>query len=201
MKDATFLLRDVSATERLARAFAQSIRERAVLALNGPLGVGKTKFVQELASALDIDDLVSSPTFTMLNEYHSGRLPLFHLDLYRLSEGFGAGAVSMLDLELSEIFENPHVVVIEWAELLVRSEQEEANFLAGLDYLQIDFAYDARDEVLTDNQSSSLYKDIKDILEDDARAAPRRVRIHPFGLQSGAILQEVLTAVPELADN
>ncbi|HEY9679990.1 MAG TPA: tRNA (adenosine(37)-N6)-threonylcarbamoyltransferase complex ATPase subunit type 1 TsaE [Oculatellaceae cyanobacterium] len=201
MKEATFLLRDVTATGRLARAFAQSIRERAVLALNGPLGVGKTKFVQELASSLDIDDLVSSPTFTMLNEYHSGRLPLFHLDLYRLSEGFGAGVVSMLDLELSEILENPHVVVIEWAELLEGSEQEGANFLAGLDYLQVDFAYDVGDEVLTDNQSSSLYKDIKYILEDDAQAAARRVRVHPFGLQSGAILQEVLTAVPELTDN
>jgi tRNA threonylcarbamoyladenosine biosynthesis protein TsaE len=198
---ATFILRDVAATERLACAFAASISERAVVALNGPLGVGKTRFVQELASALDIDDLVSSPTFTMLNEYHSGRLPLYHLDLYRLSEGVGTAAVSMLDLELAEIFEGLHVVVIEWAELLERAEQEGANFLAGLDYLSANFAYDTRDEVLTDNKSSSLYKELKEILQEEERAPARRVSIRPFGAHSEAILQAVLTAVPELVDN
>ena len=200
---ATFILRDVSATELLARAFAENIGDRAVVALNGPLGVGKTRFVQELASALDIDDLVSSPTFTMLNEYHSGRLPLFHLDLYRLSEGFGEAAVSMLDLELSEIFEGPHVVVIEWAELLASAQLEGANFLAGLDYLSANFAYEGEGDrnQPTDNKSSSLYKDINEILKEDAPALARRVCVRSFGTHSEAILQAVATDVPELADN
>jgi tRNA threonylcarbamoyladenosine biosynthesis protein TsaE len=86
-----------------------------ILLLNGPLGAGKTVFVKGLATALGIDpEEVTSPSFTLVNP-HIGRLPLFHIDLYRVEEG--AGAAHAVDLE--ELLNDPRaVIVIEWAERL-----------------------------------------------------------------------------------
>lgn len=86
-----------------------------ILLLDGPLGAGKTVFVKGLASGLDIDpEEVTSPSFTLVNPYNA-RLPLFHLDLYRLDGGVAAAhAVDLDDLLTDE----RAVVVIEWAERL-----------------------------------------------------------------------------------
>jgi len=86
-----------------------------IILLNGPLGAGKTVFVKGLASALGINpDDVTSPSFTLVNPY-AGRLPLFHIDLYRLDEG--ASAAHAVDLE--ELLSNEQaVIVIEWAHRL-----------------------------------------------------------------------------------
>ena len=86
-----------------------------ILLLNGPLGAGKTVFVKGLAAALGIDpEEVTSPSFTLVNPY-VGRLPLFHLDLYRLDEG--AAAANAVDLE-ELLTDERAVIVIEWAERL-----------------------------------------------------------------------------------
>lgn len=83
--------------------------------LDGPLGAGKTVFVKGLASALGIDpEEVTSPSFTLVNPY-AGRLPLFHIDLYRLEKG--AAAAHAVDLE-ELLADTGAVVVIEWAERL-----------------------------------------------------------------------------------
>jgi len=83
--------------------------------LDGSLGAGKTVFVKGLASGLDLDpEEVTSPSFTLVNPY-TGRLPLFHIDLYRLDEG--AAAAHAVDLE--ELLSNERaVIVIEWGERL-----------------------------------------------------------------------------------
>ena len=188
MTESNFSLRDIQATERLARAFAESIKERAVIALNGPLGVGKTRFTQALAEAIGVDEVVNSPTFTMLNEYHSGRLPLYHFDLYRLSEGGGHTAAEMLDAELSEILSGNYLILIEWAELLEKPELSEINFLRRLDHLSANFSYQDLSEENAGDRSSSLYR------ENQARL----VRIHSYGISASSILGGVLTAVPEL---
>lgn len=86
-----------------------------ILLLNGPLGAGKTVFVKGVASSLGLDpEDVTSPSFTLVNPY-AGRLPLFHVDLYRLDEG--ASAAQAVDLE-ELLTDERAVVVIEWAERL-----------------------------------------------------------------------------------
>jgi tRNA threonylcarbamoyladenosine biosynthesis protein TsaE len=73
-------------TRMLASEFIRNVPAGAVLSLIGDLGAGKTEFVKGLALGLGIDSEVTSPTFTILHEYRGGRLPLFHMDFYRLRE-------------------------------------------------------------------------------------------------------------------
>ena len=84
-----------------------------IILLNGPLGAGKTVLVKGIAEALDFDpEEVTSPSFTLVNPYTS-RLPIFHIDLYRLDEG--ASAAHAVDLE--ELLNDEHaIVIIEWAD-------------------------------------------------------------------------------------
>jgi tRNA threonylcarbamoyladenosine biosynthesis protein TsaE len=86
-----------------------------ILLLDGPLGAGKTVFVKGLATALGVDpEEVTSPSFTLVNPY-AARLPLFHIDLYRLDEG--VAAANAVDLE-ELLSDERAVIVIEWAERL-----------------------------------------------------------------------------------
>lgn len=107
--------RDANETFDLGRQIGSQLRGGEILLLDGPLGAGKTIFVKGLAAGLDVDaDEVTSPSFTLVNPY-DGRLPLFHIDLYRLD----AGASAAHAVDLDELVANEQaVVVIEWAERL-----------------------------------------------------------------------------------
>ncbi len=99
-------------TLALGRRIGKQLSGGEVLLLDGPLGAGKTVFVKGIASALNIDpEEVTSPSFTLVNPYQ-GRLPLFHLDLYRLDEG--SRAAEAVDLE-ELLTDERAVIVIEWA--------------------------------------------------------------------------------------
>ncbi|HEY0367756.1 MAG TPA: tRNA (adenosine(37)-N6)-threonylcarbamoyltransferase complex ATPase subunit type 1 TsaE [Pyrinomonadaceae bacterium] len=102
-------------TFALGAQVGAQLRGGEILLLDGPLGAGKTVFVKGLASGLDIDpEDVTSPSFTLVNPYRA-RLPLFHIDLYRLDGGAAAAhAVDLDDLLTDE----RAVIVIEWAERL-----------------------------------------------------------------------------------
>lgn len=131
----------------LGELFGQSINDSCVIALEGPLGAGKTTFVKGLAQGLGVKEVVQSPTFTMLNEYHSGRLPLYHLDLYRLSESSESERQALGDqlvLELDEFINQRMVCVIEWSELfdLIKIDGQDISYLDELDHLTIRFAYE-----------------------------------------------------------
>lgn len=83
-----------------------------VICLNGDLGAGKTRLAQGVAAGMGVDEHVTSPTFTLINEYQ-GRLPLYHMDVYRLG-----GSEEMADLGYEEYFYGSGVTLVEWAELV-----------------------------------------------------------------------------------
>ena len=109
-----FISHSPEETFEYAYAIGERIEGGAVFLLHGDLGAGKTVFAKGIAAGLGIDPAdASSPTFTLVNE-HRGRLPFYHIDLYRL-EGAGLG----FDLGLDEIFTRPEaVIVVEWADRL-----------------------------------------------------------------------------------
>lgn len=138
------LLADPASTNRFGQELAQAIAgpngsQHAVVALLGTLGAGKTTLTKAVAAALGVEEVVNSPTFTMFNEYHSGRLSLFHLDLYRGGETGEKIDLSMLAMELDEFIHEPSVVMIEWPQYF---QVGTGNYLDALDYLEIslDFA-------------------------------------------------------------
>ena len=102
-------------TFRIGEQIGAQLSGGEILLLDGPLGAGKTVFAKGLATALGVDpDEVTSPSFTLVNPY-DGRLPVFHIDLYRLDEG--APAAEAVDLE--EMLSNERaVIIIEWAHRL-----------------------------------------------------------------------------------
>ncbi len=110
MKQRTKLTHSPEETQTLAAELVTTLAPGAVLALHGELGAGKTCFVQGLAQGLKVQQPVSSPTYTLVNEYR-GHLALFHIDLYRLQT-----ADQALDLGLDEYLEGDGITVIEWPE-------------------------------------------------------------------------------------
>jgi tRNA threonylcarbamoyladenosine biosynthesis protein TsaE len=102
----------VEATKTLGKSIGMWITSGTVLALSGDLGSGKTSFVQGLARGLEVPDdyYITSPSYTLINEY-PGRLPLFHIDLYRISD-----ITELEDIGFYEILCGNVVVAIEWAD-------------------------------------------------------------------------------------
>jgi len=99
-------------TKNLGRKLGAQLKSGDILALFGSLGAGKTTLIQGLAEGLGVKDYVTSPTFILINEY-AGRLPFYHIDLYRLED-----PAQIEDLGIEEYFDKPGVIVIEWAEKL-----------------------------------------------------------------------------------
>ncbi|HIX35231.1 MAG TPA: tRNA (adenosine(37)-N6)-threonylcarbamoyltransferase complex ATPase subunit type 1 TsaE [Candidatus Limosilactobacillus merdigallinarum] len=118
----SYQLNSREATIELGKQLAPLLKVGDVIVLNGDLGAGKTTFTKGLAQGLGIHDLVRSPTFTIIREYHGGRLPLYHMDVYRLEDG---GAE---DLGLDEYFDGDGVSVVEWAQFA--EDELPADFLA-----------------------------------------------------------------------
>jgi tRNA threonylcarbamoyladenosine biosynthesis protein TsaE len=108
---ATYISNSPAETEALGELWGREAQSGLVLGLSGDLGAGKTQLVKGLARGLNISERVHSPTFALINVYSSGRLALFHLDLYRLDtvEQFVAAG-------LEEYLKPNGVTVIEWAE-------------------------------------------------------------------------------------
>ena len=107
-----FISRSPEETTALGETWGLAAQAGWVIALHGDLGAGKTQLVKGLARGLGVLEQVHSPTFALVNEYAGGRLPLYHLDLYRLEtriQVIGAGLESYL-------FEPDGVAVVEWAE-------------------------------------------------------------------------------------
>lgn len=121
-------------TKELAQKFADLVVDKGCfVSLYGEIGAGKTAFVKEVAKAIDIEEKVTSPTFVILNEYHGGKLPMYHFDLYRLEN---EGVKTILD-ELSEYSEGKQLTFVEWAEF----SQNQIPF----NHVKINVTYDDND--------------------------------------------------------
>ena len=107
----TFYTNSPQETEKLGEALAKTLWPGAVIAYRGDLGAGKTAFTRGLARGLGCDDMVTSPTYTIVNEYLSGRLPLFHFDMYRLRS-----AEDLWDIGWEDYLDRGGVCAVEWSE-------------------------------------------------------------------------------------
>ena len=120
-------------TKILAQNFAKLIENGCFISLYGEIGAGKTAFVKLVADALDVKEKVTSPSFVILNEYHTARIPIYHFDLYRLEN---EGVRTIVD-ELREYSEGRKVTFGEWAEF----SQDEIPF----NHIKINVTYEDDD--------------------------------------------------------
>ena len=107
-----------SETQDFGRLLGQKLPGGTVLVLSGDLGTGKTTLTQGIGEGLGIKQLVKSPTYTLIREYDDGRIPLYHMDVYRLSD-------DTADLGLDEYFMSEGLVIVEWGELILEELPDE----------------------------------------------------------------------------
>ncbi len=131
-------------TFEFAKKIGQNLKSGDVLCLDGDLGVGKTVFTKGVAAGLGIKDDVSSPTFTLIQEYYGGRLPLYHFDVYRID-----GLWDMDDLGYEEYFYGEGVCLVEWGSMIKELFPEntiyvriEKDLEKGFDYRKITVSKD-----------------------------------------------------------
>ena len=118
-----------------AKEFAKTLNPGEIICMYGDLGAGKTLFAQGVAAGLDVEDHVSSPTFTIVNEYE-GRLPFYHFDVYRISD-----PDEMYETGFEEYVNGDGVCLIEWAELIeeiIPTPYKKITILKGKDSLGLE---------------------------------------------------------------
>ncbi len=99
-------------TKAFASNFASTLKKGDVIVLSGELGAGKTKFVEGILSYYDMQEQISSPTFTIVNEYHNERIDIYHFDLYRLADVYEFESIG------GEEYFNKGICIFEWGELI-----------------------------------------------------------------------------------
>ena len=124
------VINNLEETENIAKIIGQNATAGDVIILTGDLGAGKTTMTKGIALGLGIDQMIKSPTYTIIREYRNGRLPLYHMDVYRIESGAD-------DLGLEEYFEGDGLSVVEWGKLLGEFMPE--------DYLDITIDKDPKD--------------------------------------------------------
>lgn len=159
-----FLARNEADTDRLGSILADVLPRGTVIALVGTLGAGKTRLVQAVAAALGVPrDEITSPTFVLVNEYLSGRMPVYHFDTYRLRD-----EDEFLELGPDEYFSGGGITFVEWAD---RFEQ-----LLPASYLKIEIApVGASEREFTVSAVGAEYEPVMQELE---RMAAKNTKSH-----------------------
>lgn len=116
-----FVTHSPEETRALGGRLAEALQGGEVIAFAGDLGAGKTAFVSGMAAALGVEERVTSPTFTIVNEYEGGRLPLFHFDMYRLGS-----ADELFHIGWEDYLARGGVCAVEWSENVEEAIDEEA---------------------------------------------------------------------------
>jgi tRNA threonylcarbamoyladenosine biosynthesis protein TsaE len=157
-------LPDTDDTRQLGINLAKSIAylpKQVLLALEGPLGVGKTTLLQGLAFELGIKENVVSPTFVTLNEYQSGKIPFYHFDLYRFGENNEdiKEQTQFLEMELDEIANIKCVIAIEWPQYL-------AHYLKQKDVLFLSLQYENNGRKVIFSANNNSFQGVLDKLQN-----------------------------------
>lgn len=113
MEKETLVLKKIEDTLALGKRIADGLKPGSVVALTGPLGAGKTALTQAIARGLGVTERLASPTFTVLMEYTSGRIPMCHFDVYRVHD-----PDELFEIGFEEYLNGDWVCVIEWADLI-----------------------------------------------------------------------------------
>lgn len=129
-----YTINNLEETERFATLIGQKAQAGDVLILTGDLGAGKTTLTKGIAKGLGITRMVKSPTYTIIREYREGRLPLYHMDVYRIESGAD-------ELGLEEYFEGDGLSVVEWGNLLQEERPQ--------DYLELILARSTDEDART----------------------------------------------------
>ena len=114
-----FITNSPQETEALGQKLGQTLPAGTVIAYRGDLGAGKTAFTRGLARGLGIQDPVTSPTYTIVNEYLGGRVPLFHFDMYRLHS-----ADDLFDIGWDDYLERQGICAVEWSENVAEAMED-----------------------------------------------------------------------------
>lgn len=115
------IIKNEKETKEFGVKLADKLVPGSVVALVGDLGTGKTALTKYIAEGLGIKDVITSPTFTIVQEYHDGRLPLYHFDVYRIND-----VEEMYEIGYEEYFFSNGVSIVEWADLITEIIPEEA---------------------------------------------------------------------------
>ena len=124
-------------TREIGSKLGELLTPKSVICLIGDLGAGKTTMTQSLARALGVDDYITSPTFTIVNEYE-GRMPLYHFDVYRIGS-----SEEMYDIGFDEYIDGDGVCIIEWANLIEDILPDECL------YIEMNYKETGREMILT----------------------------------------------------
>ena len=107
----SFKTNNAEETIELGKKIGSMLKPGDVIAMEGTLAAGKTTITKGIAAALGVDDTITSPTFCLISEYSGNKMPLYHMDVYRLD-----GAEDFLNLGVEELLYGPGVCIIEWSE-------------------------------------------------------------------------------------
>ena len=130
----TVITKSPEQTELLGKKLAELLRPGDVIAYYGDLGAGKTAFTRGLAAGLGIREAVTSPTYTIVNEYLSGRMPLFHFDMYRLDS-----ADDLFDIGWEDYLARGGVCAVEWSENVADALTDAISITIEKDPAQLDW--------------------------------------------------------------
>lgn len=111
-------------TKKFGVELGKTLKKGDVIALIGDLGTGKTTLSKYIGEGLGISEMITSPTFTIVQEYHSGRIPLYHFDVYRIKD-----LEEMFELGYEEYFYGEGVSIVEWADQIMEIMPKEAKMI------------------------------------------------------------------------
>jgi len=127
----TFTIKNEEKTRAFGIELSSKLNPGDLIALIGDLGTGKTALTRYIAEGLGVKERVNSPTFTIVKEYNSGRLPLYHFDVYRLVENneFEDASDALYNIGADEYFYGKGISVVEWADLIMDELPENTKFI------------------------------------------------------------------------